>query len=132
MLSQLLPARNPRKKANPFPSNPETWYDLEYDKNLIKQSVAKQYGIIPSEQEELHYSDWLLLVSGIMEDTPLGQVVMIRKEDDQERLKNFTQHEHHIRNEWRNFRAKQKSERGLQPEDVGKMFEKMFSGMFNN
>ncbi len=67
-----------------------------------------------------------------MEDTPLGRIVLIRKEDDKERLKNFTQHEHRIRNEWRNFRARQKlsSEQVRKPEDFAGMFEKMFAKMF--
>lgn len=62
-----------------------------------------------------------------MEDTPLGQTVLIRKEDDPDRLKRFTQHEHHIRNEWRNFRAKKKS---APPESFAEMFENMFKTMF--
>jgi len=116
----------------PFPKSSETWYDLDYDKDLIAQSIAKQYGILPSDQEELHYSEWLLLVSGIMEDTPLGQVVLIRSENDKKRLKHFTQHEHHIRNQWQNFRARQKLEAGAKPEDTAVMFERMFEVMFRN
>ncbi len=96
------------------------------------QSVAKQYGLLPSAQEELSYPEWLLLVSGLMEDTPLGQIVLIRKEEDKDRLKHFTQHEHHIRNEWRNFRAKQKLSGGTgkKPEDYAANFEKMFAKIF--
>lgn len=80
----------------------------------------------------MHYSEWLLLVSGLMEDTPLGQIVLIRKEDSKERLKHFTRREHHIRNEWRNFRAKQKLASGIirKPEDIAAGFEKMFAAMF--
>ena len=97
------------------------------------QSVAKQYGLLPSEQEELRYNEWILLVSGLMEDTPLGQIVLIRKEDNKDRLKNFTQYEHHIRNEWRNFRAKQKLISGdvRKAEDFAAQFEKMFAKMFS-
>lgn len=95
------------------------------------QSVAKQYGILPSDQEELHYRDWLLLVGGIMEDTPLGRTVLIRKENDKEHLKHFTQYEHRIRNEWKNFRAQQKLKtEQKKPEDFAGMFEKIFAKMF--
>jgi hypothetical protein len=66
-----------------------------------------------------------------MEDTPLGQVVLIRKENDKKRLSSFTQHEHHIRNQWQNFRARQKLEAGTKPEDTAAMFEKMFEAMFS-
>jgi len=67
-----------------------------------------------------------------MEDTPLGQVVLIRRENDKDRLKHFTQHEHHIRNQWQNFRAQQKLEAGImKPQDTAAMFEKMFEAMFS-
>ncbi|MDE5936257.1 MAG: hypothetical protein K2G83_02500 [Ruminococcus sp.] len=96
---------------------------------MITQSVAKQYGILPNEQEEMHYTEWLLLVGGIMEDTPLGQTVLIRKENDRDRLKHFTQHEHRIRNEWREFRTEQKKIE-ISPEKMTEYWENMFSEMF--
>lgn len=120
-----------RRKRTPFPSpNSEVWYDLEHDAELITQSVAKQYKLLPSEQEKIHYSEWLLLVGGLMEDTPLGQVVLIRKENDPERLKHFSNYEKRIRNEWRNFLANKKKKQGMKPEDVAKMFEAAFAKMF--
>lgn len=86
---------------------------------------------MPSEQDEMHYSEWILLVGGLMEDTPLGQTVLIRKENDKERLKHFSRHEHRVRNEWRSFRAQQKlDDDNKQPEDFAKMFENMFRNMF--
>lgn len=107
----------------------EVWYDLEYDRELLIQSVAKQYGVLPSAQEELHYSEWLLLISGLMEDTPLGQVVLIRKEDDPKRIKCFTPHERKIHRKWRERTAKKLAE-AAPPEEYAKAFEKYFSGMF--
>lgn len=77
----------------------------------------------------MHYNEWILLVSGIMEDTPLGQTVLIRKEEDKSRLKHFTKHEHRIRNEWREFRAKEKAKK-QKPEEFAIDFEKMFAAMF--
>lgn len=70
------------------------------------QSIAKQYHILPSEQGNMHYSDWLLMVGGLMEDTPLGQIVQIRSENNKEMLKHFTPYENRIRREWSAFRAK--------------------------
>lgn len=119
-----------RRKRTPFPSpNSEVWYDLEHDAELITQSVAKQYKLLPSEQEKIHYSEWLLLVGGLMEDTPLGQIVLIRKEKDRDRIKRFTPYEMRIHNEWRSFRTK-KMLLNAKPEDFSKQFEKMFSAMF--
>lgn len=76
----------------------------------------------------MHYAEWLLLVGGIMEDTPLGQTVLIRKENNRDRLKNYTSHEHKIRREWHEFRAGQVKK---SPEEVAKLFEQMFAGMYS-
>ncbi len=73
---------------------------------LIEQSIAKQYGVLPSEQENLHYSDWAKMVSGLMDDTPLGRVVACRMEKDPEMLKHFTPEQRRIQSEWRQFRAR--------------------------
>lgn len=67
-----------------------------------------------------------------MEDTPLGQTVLVRKEDNKDRLKHFSKHEHRIRNEWRNFRADQKRE-NQNPQDAKNAIEElenMFRKMF--
>lgn len=67
-----------------------------------------------------------------MEDTPLGQIVLIRKEDDRDRLKRFSAYENRIRNEWRSFRAGQITEQtGQSPEQQVANFEKMFAKMFS-
>lgn len=87
----------------------EAYYDVEYDKQLIAESIAKQYHILPSDQDDLKYSDWEQLVSGLMDDTPLGRVVSIRCETNKERLKQLTPHEKAIRREWARFKASQKA-----------------------
>lgn len=84
----------------------EFWYDMEKDAVLIEQSIAKQYGIIPSEQEELKYSDWAKLVSGLMEDTPLGRIVSIRSETDREAIRKFTSEQKKVYNDWQRFRSR--------------------------
>ena len=66
-----------------------------------------------------------------MEDTPLGQTVLIRKENDRERLRRFSPYENRIRNEWRKFRAKQSTQReGGAQEQQALSFEKLFAKMF--
>lgn len=42
------------------------------------------------------------LLSGLMENTPLGNIISIRSEEDPEKLKSFTQQQKKIRDEWRN------------------------------
>lgn len=83
------------------------WYDPDHDEILIEQSIAKQYGVIPSMQGELKYSDWAKMVSGLMEDTPLGRIVQIRSETDRDTLKRFTPEQRKIRSDWQRFRAEQ-------------------------
>ena len=52
------------------------------------------------------YSDWYKMVGGLMEDTPLGQVVMLRKERDPKVLRQLTPSQRAIRAEWAAFRAR--------------------------
>lgn len=114
------------KKKNKY----DDFYDLEYDAVLIEQSIAKQYHILPSQQEDLSYSDWAKLVSGLMNDTPLGKIVEIRSEDDAEIIKNMTKEQLAIRSEWQSF---VNSHITYSEEDMQKqseMLEKMMASLF--
>lgn len=92
-------------------NNYETWYDLEEDWPLIEASLAKQYGIrIRKEIDTMDYAEFCNLVSGLMPDTPLGNIIKIRSEDDDEVLKHFTQEQKDIRWKYRNKIAKKISE----------------------
>jgi len=86
-------------------SGPE-WYDLEFDALLIEQSIAKQYGVLPHLQGELSWPEWSKLVSGLMDDTPLGRVVAVRSERDRKMLEKFTPQQRKMRSEWSAFRAR--------------------------
>lgn len=86
-------------------SDDEVWYDLEFDHVLIEQSIAKQYGVLPSEQGALKYSDWAKMVSGLMDDTPLGRVVAVRSEKDREMIRHMNKWQKQIRADWAAFRA---------------------------
>lgn len=107
------------------------WYDMEYDAVLIEQSIAKQYGILPSQQGELKYADWAKLVGGLMNDTPLGQIVSIRSERDKDILKHMTPEQKELRAEWSRFQANRMRSR---PEDEQKAqmraLEQMIAAMF--
>ncbi len=83
-------------------SNSEAWYDFEEDWELIASSLKTQYGY--SIRKEIDNMSWAELssdISGLMGDTPLGNIVQIRSEDDRERLKNFTQDQKNIRWKYR-------------------------------
>lgn len=47
------------------------------------------------------WDEFCTLLAGIMPETPLGQIVRIRSENDREKLKHFTPEQRRIRNEWR-------------------------------
>lgn len=107
------------------------FYDIEFDRVLIEQSVAKQYGILPSMQDDLKYSDWSKLVGGLMNDTPLGQVVAIRNEKDRNILKEMTSEQKRIRSEWQSFNSSKAV--AIPQEEIKKAnnsLEKMLASMF--
>ena len=101
---------------------------MEYDALLIEQSVAKQYGVLPSAQREMHYADWAVLVAGLMHDTPLGQVVIIRREADVKVIKNFSAEQKKIYNDWQKFVYSRTSEEEHRQQEAA--LEKMFANMF--
>jgi len=66
---------------------------------------------LPSEQDELKYTDWAKLVSGLMHDTPLGHIVEIRTQKDKNVLKQYGAYEKRIRSDWQKFlRTKSKGQ----------------------
>lgn len=79
---------------------------MEFDAVLIEQSIAKQYGVLPSAQGDLTWAEWAKLVSGLMDDTPLGRVVAVRSESDREIIKHFSPWQRQVRAEWAARRAR--------------------------
>ena len=75
-------------------------YDIDFDRNAIEASFAKQYGIRLS-QEDIAVGEFLRLLSGLMPDTPLGQLVAARMATP------TTPHERQIRREWALFKSGQ-------------------------
>lgn len=79
----------------------------------------------------MSWSEFSTLLSGLMPDTPLGQVISIRSENDKNILKHFTKAQHRIRNEWRSKRAKQlifdKKDAEKQIKQLQEIFKQAFS-----
>lgn len=67
---------------------------------MIESSFLKQYGIRLRTENDMSWQEFCSLLSGIMHDTPLGQVVSIRAEKDPKIIKNFTKEQKRIRSEW--------------------------------
>ena len=106
-------------------------YDQDYDKVLIEQSIAKQYGILPSQQGNLSYSEWSKLVSGLMDDTPLGRVVAVRTETDQKVIAQYSPWQRQIRADWNAFKAQKLSQQSeVDMEQQMKQLERMLASAF--
>lgn len=56
------------------------------------------------------WHEFIDLLSGLGPDTPLGRIVSIRLEDDEEVLERFTKDQHRIRREWQNRIASNRTE----------------------
>lgn len=106
-------------------------YDQDFDKVLIEQSIAKQYGILPSQQGNLSYSEWSKLVSGLMDDTPLGRVVAVRTETDQKVIAQYSPWQRQIRADWNAFKAQKMSQQSeVDMEQQMKQLERMLASAF--
>lgn len=68
----------------------------------------------------MRWDEFCALLNGVSADTPLGRIVQIRSEDDEEVLKNFTKGQHKIRSGWRNRRAQK-----ITPEQTMDFLEQM-------
>lgn len=106
------------------------WYDLFEDFDLIESSFAMQYNIRLRNEEDMTWNEFSTLLKGIMPETPLGQIVSIRSEEDGDMLKHFTPDQHRIRNEWRarsnplNNMSESDKEEGMKK--IQEIFEKAF------
>lgn len=108
----------------------DSYYDLREDWPLIEASLAKQYGIRIRNEKDMPWSEFCILVSGLMPDTPLGNIVSIRCEKDKKVLKSFSPEQRKIHTDWKLKISKIKS---LDKESYEKDMERlsiMFKSMF--
>lgn len=73
------------------------------------------------------WGEFCNLLSGIMPETPLGNIVSIRSEKDSKILKNFTKQQKKIRSDWKNRNAKNTDKQSY--DQAMKNFENMFRAM---
>lgn len=73
------------------------------------------------------YSEFCSYLSGLMPDTPLGNIVSIRSEDDKEVLKRFTPEQKRIRSEWQKKNVKQVSKSEM--DKILTQFQDMFRSL---
>ncbi|MCL2619862.1 MAG: bacteriophage Gp15 family protein [Defluviitaleaceae bacterium] len=96
----------------------DVYYDLDFDRDAIEASFAKQYGIRLS-REEISVGEFLRLLSGLMPDTPLGRLVAVR--GGAFVSSNLTSDERRVRSQWAKFRSKRSDVLELQ-EALAMMF----------
>lgn len=85
------------------------------------------------EFKEMKWVEFRALLAGLGADTPLGQIISIRSEEDKDVLKQFTDRQKQIRNQWRNRKAKEVSEGELETvlEKLKQTFIDMAGGLPN-
>lgn len=83
---------------------------------MVVSSLRTQYGlsVYSMEFKQMKWKEFRALLSGLSSETPLGRIVQIRSEDDPKMLEAFSSGQHRIRDEWRNRRAKERTQQELQ------------------
>lgn len=120
-----------RKWRHDFQSqNSEAWYDLVDDWDLIESSFSQQYGIrLRKTIDDMEWGEFISLLAGLNGDTPLGNIVRIRSENDPKKIKEFNKYERQIRNEWKRKNVKQLSKEEYT--QVINDFQEMFKSISN-
>ncbi len=75
------------------------------------------------------WDEFCSYLTGIMPDTPLGNVIQIRSETDKNVLKNFTKEQKQIRNEWQSRQAKAIDTKDMEYKDIMNSFKDMFKNL---
>ena len=57
----------------------ECGYDMDFDDTIVKLSIVSQYGLLPSQVEELSHYDFNWYAGALNGDTPLANLVHTRK-----------------------------------------------------
>lgn len=107
------------------------YFDILDDWELIEASFAKQYGIRLRNEDDMSWSEFCSLLSGIMHDTPLGRIVAIRSEKDMKVIKEFSKDEKKIRNEWLIKRNEKLKKNRTAYEDYWKGFQEWAKQTFS-
>ena len=119
-----------RTLIHPAKEKEEYWYDLLDDYDLIEASFAKQYGIRLRNEQDMTWSEFATLLSGLMPDTPLGQIISIRAEKDKDVIKRFTKEQKRIQSDWKRRQSINIDKESY--DDAMNAFKNMFISMANS
>jgi len=81
-------------------------------------------------EQDMTWSEFATLLSGLMPDTPLGQIISIRAEKDKEIIKRFTKDQKRIQSDWKRRQSKNVDKESY--EDAMNAFKNMFISMANS
>lgn len=90
-------------KNKSFINYDEYWYDIYEDWELIEASFLQQYNIRLRTINDLPYEEFIIYLTGLLPETPLGNIVAIRSENNRDTLKHFTPQQKKIRSDWRKY-----------------------------
>ena len=95
-------------------------------------SFRSEYGVKINSDEfkNMSWDEFTDLLSGLPAESPLGRMVQIRLENDENVIKNFTSSQRRIRSEWRSRQAKAVSEE--ESEAFLEQMKQMFISMAGN
>lgn len=60
--------------------------------------------------DSMDWKEFITLLAGLRKETPLGQMIAIRSEEDPQILKQFSAEQNQLRTQWRTYRMKQHPE----------------------
>ena len=103
------------RKAMPHPSKAnDPFYDIVEDYPLIEASFAQQYGIrLSHELDTMQWGEFLTLLQGLNEFTPLGATVKVRSETDPKVIKEFNQSQLRVYKDWKMKSMKKMSKKDI-------------------
>ena len=107
----------------------DPYYDLFEDWDLIISSFMTQYGlrIRTKEFETVSWDEFRSLLAGLDPETPLGRVVAIRSETDDNVIKHFTTDQRRIYDNWRKHQMERMTPEAYDREMEG--LERMFAAL---
>ena len=60
--------------------------------------------------DSMDWKEFITLLAGLRKETPLGQMIAIRREEDPQILKQFSAEQNQLRTQWRTYCMKQHPE----------------------
>lgn len=95
------------------------------DFDLIVSSFRSEYGVSlrSKEFQTMKWTEFVVLLTGLSENSPLARTAAIRLENDPDRLKYFNSAQLRIRQEWRDKQAKPVEQADI--ENIKQMFMNM-------